>query len=75
MESRTWHALTVPQSVFLLQYTNDLNSQIATFKELMWLIGGPKDSQQAREDIRKARIATVELCRTAKPVIQASLKW
>ncbi|XP_034245135.1 uncharacterized protein LOC117647488 [Thrips palmi] len=63
------------QQARLSEYTLELNAQIASFRELMVCIGGAKDTQQLREDVRKCRMATMELCRSAKPLIAASHKW
>ncbi|XP_026272683.1 uncharacterized protein LOC113202597 isoform X3 [Frankliniella occidentalis] len=63
------------QQARLSEWTLELNSQIATFRELMLSIGSGKDTQQLREDVRKCRMATMELCRNARPLIAASHKW
>ncbi|KAG7206792.1 hypothetical protein KM043_000703 [Ampulex compressa] len=57
-----------PDKAVLLQI-QDINSQVAQFRELLINIGQPRDSPELREKIRKLRRSCVDACKNTSQLI------
>lgn len=59
---------------FLLQRIQDINSQVAQFRDLLINIGQPRDSPELREKIRKLRRSCVEACKNTSQLVLPQIR-
>lgn len=56
------------------QQIQDINSQVAQFRDLLINIGQPRDSPELREKIRKLRRSCVEACKSTSQLVLPHVK-
>lgn len=56
------------------QQIQDINSQVAQFRDLLINIGQPRDGPELREKIRKLRRSCVEACKSTSQLVLPHVK-
>lgn len=58
----------------MLQQIQDINSQIALFRDLLINIGQSRDGPELRERVRKVRRSCVEACKNTSQLVLPQMR-